>query len=179
MLADDLKMRNSYKELLARAFFPITLLWIVVVHVIDKYFFDGRFEKRTYQRLHEQFASEIQGAVPSLFADFGACIVSNPDDYIHGFDWAAVTVAVDGMLLYFSRCRGEFRVDVCPSEKPKAWRDISGIVKNSDLKADPNRKMDYSDLNDFGRFFEANFDVLRHEVSKTDWRSPAIWLRQI
>lgn len=180
MLADDFRQRDSLKDILRALFSPIWILWLVASHVVDEYFFDGRFEKRYAQRLNDQFAAEIQERVPILFTDFGARIVPNTEDHPRAFDFAAVTVAVDRMLLLFTRSRGEFEVDVTPVEKPTgAWWEISSVVKKSDLAANADRKVDYYGLNDFGEFFQANFEILCQEVSKPDWRPPRGWLRPI
>ncbi len=176
MLADDFKPRNSVKDLLAALFFPVVIAWTVVSHVIDVYFLGGRFEKRASDRLRQQFAKEIQESVPSLFSDFGARVVPNLEEYSPAFDYAAVTVTVDGILLLFIRGRGEFKVEVTPPEKPTAWREVATVVRNSDLPGNPDRKVNYYGLADFGPFFQANFDIIRHEVSKPGWRPPARWL---
>jgi len=144
--------------------------------LIDKHFFDGKFEKKNFAKLQQRFAAEIEGKVPCLFTTFGGRIIPNTEDYLPAFDYAAVTVTLDGMLLRFIRGRMDFRVDVTPPEKPTAWREISSLVKNSELSDDSDRKTDYYGLIDFGRFFQANFDIIRHEVNKPDWRPPAGWL---
>jgi hypothetical protein len=176
MLADDFKPGNSVKDLLKALFFPVVILWTVISHIMDKHFFDRRFEKRSSKKLRDQFAREIEEAVPYLFADFGAQIIPNTEEYPPAFDYAAVTVSVSGMLLLFSRCRGDFKVEATPPEKPTPWRELSSVVRNSDVPGSPNRKVDCYGLNDFGRFFRANLDIIRHEVSKPDWRPAARWL---
>jgi len=176
MLADDSTRRQPFKEVFTVLFFPVIFLWIIVFDFVDKYFLDGRFEKRYSQKLQAQFAKDIQERIPSLFADFGGRIIPNTEDYSPAFDYAAVTISFDGMLLRFIRGRMDFRVDVAPPDKPTAWREISSIVKNSDLPGNPNPKVDYYGLNDFGRFFQVNVDIIRHEVSKPDWRPAAGWL---
>ena len=176
MSADNANSRNPLKEMCTALFFPLIFLWVLVSGFVDKQFLGGRFEKRKSSKLRESFAAEIQQRIPSLFTMLDGHIIPNTEDYPPAFDYAAVTVSLDGMLLRFIRGRMDFRVDVTPPQKPTAWRELSSVVKNSDLSGDPNRKVDYFGLNDFGRFFQANYDIIRHEVNKPDWRSPTGWL---
>lgn len=74
------------------------------------------------------------------------------------------------MLLRFIRGRMDFQVDIAPIGKPAAWREISKVVMDADCVGCQNRKIEYYGLHDFGRFFESNFDLLRHEVNKPNWR---------
>lgn len=176
MLGDEFKPGRSFKQLLTALFFPVVVLWLVISHIVDKYFLGGRFEKRFSEKLREQFAKEIRERVPSLFTDFGGRIIPNLEEYPPAFDYAAVTVSTEGMLLLFSRGRGDFRVEVTPPEKPTGWREISSVVKNSDLVPKSNAEIDYYGLNDFDRFLRANFAIILHEVRKPGWRPPGRWL---
>jgi hypothetical protein len=176
MLGNNFRQEDSLRQFLRALFSPAIFLWIIVAGLVDKYLLGGRFEKKASDKLREQFAKEIQERVPCLFADFGAQIKPNAEEYPPAFDYAAVTVAIDGMLLLFSRCRGDFKVEVTPPEKPTEWRELSSVVRNSDVSGTPDRKVNYYGLNDFDRFFQANFDIIRREVSKPDWRPPARWL---
>jgi hypothetical protein len=179
MSVDTVSRTSTFTRILKAAFFPVVFLYILIFHFVDKRIFGGKFERRDSERLRESFAVEIQERVPTLFAGFGGQIIPNMEDYPPAFDYAAVTVSVDGMLLLFTRCRGDFQVDITPVDKPSAWREIAGVVKNSTFGLKPNPKTDYYGLNDFGRFFGANFDILRHEVDKPDWRPPGVWLRPV
>ena len=176
MLADNPAPRNSVKELCRVLFFPVIFFWLIIVEFIDKHLFDGKFEKRQSANLQEQFAAEIQERVPSLFTRFGGRVIPNTEVYPPAFEYAEVTISLDAMLLRFVRGRMDFRVDVTPPDKPTSWWEVSSVVKNSEHSHNPSRKVDYYGLNDFDRFFQANFDIICQEVSKPSWRSQAGWL---
>lgn len=170
-------MLDSIKKGLKALRMAVAAVFRALLIFIYRFFFSWWLERKSYSdRLRERFALEIQERVACLFADYGARIISNTEEYPQSFDYAAVTVAIDKMLLRFIRGRMDFRVDVAPLDKPGAWREISTVARNSDYPDDPDRKVDYYGLNDFGRFFQSNVDVLRHEVSKPEWRAAAGWL---
>ncbi len=167
----------ALKKLSSAIIFSFIAALRVLFVGIYRLLFSWWLDTKSYsQKLRNRFAAEIQERLSCLFSDYGARIIPNAEEYPQAFDYTAVTMAVDGMLLRFIRGRMDFRVDVAPADKPAAWREISAVVKNSGLADEQGRKIDYYGLNDFSRFFQANFDVLRHEVTKPDWRAPRSWL---
>jgi hypothetical protein len=176
MLDENPKLGNSAKEICLRIFFPIIFPAVVLFNFIDKHFFAEYFAKRRLDKRESRFASEIRERVPCLFIDFGAQRVPNIEPTPLVFDFAVVTLKVDTMLIRFVRGRMDLEVDVAPAGKPGAWRESSTVAKHSDFSVNADRKVDYYGLKDFGQFFRSNFDVLRYEISRTDWRASTGWL---
>ena len=101
----------------------------------------GWLDTNVAKRYDEAFAREIQRHLTFLFKDHAAQIVPNaPERFPRSFDASYVTVAAEGLVFQFARCRGEFYVRVAPDFAPDEGEDLklllSVIMDSSDAKND-------------------------------------------
>ncbi len=169
-------MSRTAKSFLQYLLIPLSIVFGSLFLGIYKLFFGWWADtEKDYIKRRNRFAGEIQEQIPILFLDHAARIVPDTEVYPRAFDYVAVTVAVDDMLLRFIRGRGDFRVDVAPARLPAAWREIATVVTNSALTT-AESKTNYYSLRDFGRFFHSVFPILKHELGLQHWRAPGTWL---
>jgi hypothetical protein len=100
----------------------------------------GKADARRSKKLEDDLALEIQRELAFLFNEAGARIVRDEKvRYPRPFDYAIVTVAVQGFLLRFIRGRGELRVQV-GWEDSSSWADLNWVLK--EMVGDNGRPLD-------------------------------------
>lgn len=121
------------------------------------------------ERSSRKLASEVQENLPLLFLQHAARVVPNVNKHSRQANYKIVTVAVDGILLRFSRDRGDFRVDIAPSHAPNDWQELAGAVREV---AGSHPENSYYGLRGLDRLLQDNFDALRSAMSEANYGPP-------
>lgn len=125
------------------------------------------------RRAQERFAQEIREALPFLFADLKGQIVPNQGvRFPPGFDYAFVTVAVGNLLLRFCRGRGQFRVDLAPSDSGREWqdwKDIEAVLMVLDSSGGGDSRPSIRNFRDTSRILRTELPRLQEATSEGQW----------
>ncbi len=120
----------------------------------------GALDRRVARRHEEHLAQDVRDALAFAFADNGGRIVPNEGvAFSPAFDYAFITVSLDGVLFRFSRGRGELAVCVAPASAPSDWHELSLVLAVINGEADLERS-EFRDLWDVARVLQPRLTAL-------------------
>jgi hypothetical protein len=89
----------------------------------------GWLERAAARKDEQRFADDIRTNLGFLFAENAATIVPNTNvPFPPSFDGASVTIALDNILLRFTRGRGDFSVEVASRFAPEHFEDFALVA---------------------------------------------------
>jgi hypothetical protein len=122
----------------------------------------------TSKGLRKRLEGDIRRDYPWLFQEYNA-VVLPAKPYKQVLDYADVTVAVSGLLLQFTRGRGEFHVSIAPTHEPDDWYGLEEAIDlASDIGATSERAGNCT-MSDFERLFRANIEGLKILFSQREY----------
>lgn len=108
----------------------------------------GPLDRYLANKYRRSLEADVRGSASFLFYEFGGRVVPNRGVHLYtGFDFAYVTIAVEGVLICFQRGRGEIRVQVASESVAQEWHDLELIVSILDDRQEAWRG-GYRKLND-------------------------------
>jgi len=142
---------------------PLRILGAIVPPTYKLLF--GWLERRHALRSQERFSAEIRLSLPFLFTEANGKIIPNIGvPFPPAFDYAFVTMCLDGFLLRFARGRGELDVYVAPVFASDDWHDLSLILSVIENAASISRGC-FRDLSDLNQILRPHWQEIRHFLS--------------
>jgi hypothetical protein len=139
---------------------PLLAIFGIIFFGLYKILWGWWADERRSRILQRDFAKEIRVSLGFLFDQFGGQVVPNLRKYPPVADYAVVTVAVQTVLLRFMRGRGEFRVDIAPTDSPNAWQEVGEALAEAEGYPESGEVPKYFRFADFGRLLYPNFELL-------------------
>jgi hypothetical protein len=139
---------------------PLLAIFGIIFFGLYKILWGWWADERRSRILQRDFAKEIRVSLGFLFDQFGGQVVPNLRKYPPVADYAVVTVAVQTVLLRFMRGRGEFRVDIAPTDSPNAWQEVGEALAEAEGYPESGEVPKYFRFTDFGRLLYPNFELL-------------------
>jgi len=150
--------REAGSWLIAAVRLPLIILRFVFGPVFSLLF--GWVDMRLASKHEKQLVQDVKDALPFLFAEQKGRLV--PNEAIPcppAFDYAFVTVALDGLLLRFSRGRGELAVSAAPVFAPSDWHELPLVLSAITGQGEIERAQ-YRDLWDVSRALQPHIKAL-------------------